>query len=96
MFLFQNVKEKIKNFAHLIIRGKFVKTSYPLDYPIGYNLPKSAIKPIQSSVDISTASLDNVATELYLQNAFQFFSCNTTQDKQNPFLANSEQKVSEI
>ena len=80
-FIFENFKQIIRNFAHLIITGKFVRTSYPLDYPIGYNLPKSAVKPIQSSVAISTASLNDIANILKEQHAPPFFTANTTQEQ---------------
>ena len=81
LFIFENFKQIIRNFARLIITGKFVRTSYPLDYPIGYNLPKSAVKPIQSSVAISTASLNDIANILKEQHAPPFFTANTTQDQ---------------
>ena len=80
LFLVLQFKRKIINFAHLIIRSKFIKTLYPEDFPINYKLTKSAIKPIQSSVAILTVSLLMTATEIIDDGALKFYTSNTTQD----------------
>ena len=86
-FLLQNLKTKIKNFAKMIVLGKFVKTKFPEDYPQGYKLPNSSIKPIQSSVAISTASLDMIATDLMKLQAINFYTTNTSQDSVESFFS---------
>ena len=79
---FKTMKQIIKTFAQMIVVGKFVKTNFPEDFPEGYHLPKSAIKLIQSSIAISSQSLDMIATDvIQLLKAPQLFSANTTQDQ---------------
>lgn len=77
---FESMKRIIINFANLIVRGKFVKTGFPNDFPDGYHLPNSAIKPIQSSIAISTTSLLMIADDLMKENAPTFYTANLCQD----------------
>ena len=74
------MRKCVINFAHLIVRGKFVKTAFPEDFPEKYNLPKSAIKPIQSSIAISSASIVSTFDDVIEWKAPQYFSANSTQD----------------
>ena len=77
----------------MIVLGQFIKTKFPNDFPEGYKLPKSAIKPIQSSIAISTASLDMIATDLMKLNAPHVYTANTTQDSVESFFLTCAQKV---
>ena len=77
---FNRFKTIVINFAHLIVRGKFIKTHYPEDFPQGYQLPKSAIKPIQSSIAISSTSLIMLASKILEFNDAKLFTANFTQD----------------
>ena len=43
---YHNLITILKRFANCIVQNKFVNSSYPEDFPVGYKLPKSAIKPI--------------------------------------------------
>lgn len=83
----KNLHRKITNFAKMIVLGKFIKTKFPEDYPEGYKLPKSAIKPIQSSVAISSASLIIIASMLKDLNAPFLYTSNTTQDSVESFFS---------
>lgn len=93
--LFEQFKNIVINFAHIIVSGKFVKTHFPEDFPENYKLPKSAIKPIQSSVAKSSSSLLIISSKIVQtdvtkmnnlkQNGFKtieprFFSSNVSQD----------------
>ena len=62
------------------MQSKFVKTAYPEDFPVGYKLPKSAIKPIQSSIAISSTSLYMIAEIVIKENIQNFYTSNTSQD----------------
>lgn len=62
--LFKQFQNTVVNFAHILVRGKFVKTHFLNDFPEHYKLPKSAIKPIQSFVAISSQSLLNVVNKV--------------------------------
>ena len=78
---FETMVQIIKTFAQMIVLGKFIKTKFPEDFPDGYHLPKSAIKPIQSSLAISSQSFYMIATDVIkIMKAPQLFSANTTQD----------------
>lgn len=72
---FQNI---VTNYAHVIVCAKFIRTHFHTDFPENYKLPKSAIKPIQSSVADSSASVITLTNRK--KNARNFFTANITQD----------------
>ena len=78
--LYNQMRNTVINFAQMIVCGKFIKTSFPNDFPEGYNLPKSAIKPIQSSMAISSASIVNTFDDIMEWSAPQYCTANSTQD----------------
>ena len=64
----------------MIVCGKFVKTLFQDDFPEEYKLPKSLIKPIQASLEISSASNVNIFDDVKKWEVQKFYLSNTTQE----------------
>lgn len=74
-------KEIVVNFALMVVLAKFVTTKYKEDFPENYHFPRSAVKPIQASTALSSASLLEIVDELKLTGVKVFYSSNTGQDQ---------------
>ena len=73
---FNKFKTFVINFSHLIVKSKFVKTHFLQDFPDNYKLPKSAIKPIQSSIAITSTSLLYLASKMIKNNGSKLYTAN--------------------